>query len=309
MKRYAHLDDAESIFFDQQLENVKSKTYDMLYPEMKHRALIPASFDGHPADEFCTYYQLDQIGMAKIVADFANDFPAISVLGKKFRSEIQSLGASYGYSLQEIRAAQKTGRPLTTMLSNASKRAMTQKERDLAFYGDALYGVPGWFTNANIPDVALISGDWLNVARTADQIIADLNKLANAPISNSKTTLTANTLLLPVPYLTLISSTPRSTTSDTTILEFFLKASPFIQSVDWVAELTPANSGGMIARSLGLVYNRNPEYLWLEVPQDFEQFDAQLDGLHYKVPVHQRCGGTIIPYPLAQAKTDDLDAP
>jgi hypothetical protein len=306
--RYAHLDDAESIFFDQALENVKSKTYDIKFPELRHRQLIPTSFDGHPADEYVSYYQLDQVGMAKIVADFANDFPAISVLGKKFRSEIQSIGASYGYSVQEIRAASKTGKPLSTMLSNAAKRAMMQKERDLAFWGDSLYGVPGWFNNASIPDVTMTNGDWANVATTPDHIISDLNQLANAPITNSKTTLTPDTMLLPVPYLTQIASTPRSANSDTTILDFFLKANPFIKSVDWLAELTPANSGGNFARSHAFVYNRNPEYMWLEVPQDFEQFEAQLQGLKYVVPVHQRCGGTIIPYPLAQAKSDDLDA-
>lgn len=306
--KFAHLDDNESIFFSRELEHVKATTYDVRYPMLKQRQLIPVSFAGHPADEFVTYYQYDQVGMAKIIRDYANDFPSIELLGKKFSSEIQGLGAAYQYSIQEIRAAAKTGKPLETAKANAARRAIMQKERDLAFYGSAEFNVPGWFSNANIPDVALTSGDWLAGARTADQILVDLNKLANAPINNSKTTESPNTLILPVKYYTLISSTPRSSTSDTTILEYFLKNNPFINSVDWLAELDSANSGGNLARSLGIVYDRNIEKFWLEIPQEFESFEPEKKGLAYKVPCHERCGGTIVPYPLSQAKTDDLDA-
>jgi hypothetical protein len=118
-----------------------------------------------------------------------------------------------------------------------------------------------------------------------------------------------NTLLLPIPYYTLISSVPRSANSDTTILDYFMKNNPFIQSVDWLAELSPANSKGNLARSMAILYDRNPEKFWIEIPQDVEEFEPQLQALVYKVICHERMGGTIMPYPLSQAKTDDLDAP
>ena len=49
-----------------------------------------------------------------------------------------------------------------------------------------------------------------------------------------------NTVLLPVAQYTLIASTPRSTASDTTILEYFIQNNPFITTVDWVPELAGA---------------------------------------------------------------------
>lgn len=307
--KLAHLDDNESIFFSRELELVKASTYDVKYPNLKQRDVIPVSFEGNPADEFVVYYQFDGVGMAKIVRDYANDFPGVELLGKKFSSEIQSVGASYQYSVQEIRAAAKANRPLATAKANLAKRAVAQKERDLAFFGSSAFNVPGWLNNANIPDVTLPNGSWAANIGTPDKIIADLNALANSPISTSKNSEMPNTLLLPVPYYTMISSTPRSATSDTTILDFFMRSNPFITSVDWLSELTPANSGGNLSRSLAIVYDRNPEKFWLEIPQEFETFDPQLQGLAYKCFVHERIGGTIIPYPLSQAKTDDLDAP
>lgn len=307
--KFAHLDDNESIFFSNELETIKAKTYDVKYPTLRQREVIPVSFDGHPGDEFITYYQYDSVGYAKIVRDYSNDFPAIELLGKKFSSEIQSLGAAFQYSVQEIRAAQKAGKPLQQSKADAARRAIMQKERDLALFGDTAFGVPGWLTNANIPDVALANGDWLNATTTADEIIDDLNKLANTPINNSKTTEAPNTLLLPVKYYTHIASKPRSSTSDTTILDFFLKSNPFIRSVDWLSELDSANSGGNLARSIGIVYDRNPDKFWLAITQEFETFEPQPKGLAHKVPCHERCGGVIMPYPLSQAKTDDLDAP
>lgn len=307
--KFAHLDDNESIFFARELEHVKNKSYDVKYPNLRQREVIPVSFEGDPADEFVVYYQFDSVGMAKIVRDYANDFPAVELLGKKFTSEIQSIGASYQYSVQEIRAAAKANRPLKVAKANAARRAVSSKERDLAYFGEAAFGVPGWLTNANIPDVALPNGNWnLNIA-TPDKIVADLNALANSIVNTSRASEMGNTLLLPINYYTLISSVPRSTTSDTTILDFFMKSNPFITSVDWLAELSPANSNGNLARSVALLYDRNPEKFWIEIPQDFEEFEPQIHGLAYKVIVHERMGGTIMPYPLSQAKTDDLDAP
>jgi len=44
----------------------------------------------------------------------------------------------------------------------------------------------------------------------------------------------------------------------------------------------------------------------LQIPQDYEEFDPQLDGLVFKVPCHQRVGGTIIYYPIAVLYMDGI---
>ena len=108
-------------------------------------------------------------------------------------------------------------------------------------------------------------------------------------------------MLIPINEYTLIASTTRSSTSDTTILQYFLTNNPFIKSVEWLEEAKTAGAG---ATPRIVVYKRDPDYLTLEIPQDFEQFPPQEKGLAFKVPVHQRIGGVLIYYPLSMAYAD-----
>lgn len=297
---YTHLDADESVFFERQLESVKAKSYDKKFTQLKCRQVIPVSFEAGPAAETIKYEQFDMIGMAKIVRDFATDFKAADVKAKEFRSPVKSLGSAYQYSVQEVRAAKFAGKPLEQRKANSAKRAIAQSENQIAYFGDADHGLGGMMNNANVPLVVLPhAGAWSGL--TPDQILANLNAIANNPIKVSNGVETPNTMLIPINEYTLIASTPRSATSDTTILQYFLTNNPFIKSVEWLEELKTAGAGSV---PRVVAYNRDPDYLTLEIPQDFEQFPPQEKGLAFKVPCHQRIGGVLIYYPLSMAYAD-----
>lgn len=308
-RKFANLDANESIFFARQLEHIKARTYDVVYPFLKQRSAIPVSFEAGPAANTITYEQYDGIGTAKIVSDYANDFPKVQLRGKEFTSKVRSLGDSYDYSVQEVRAAAATGKPLQQRKANAAKQAIQELERDIAFYGSSVFDLGGWFTNSALPDCALITGDWMNVSTTADQIIADFNKLVQAPEVQSKGREVANTVVMPNEYLLKLRSTPRSANSDTTILEFVMMNNPNLNEVDYLNELKASNSGSALARDIAIAYDKNPEKFTLEIPLDFEQWEPQRKGGVWEIYCHERIGGVIMYYPLSQAKTDDLQAP
>ena len=301
--KFLNLDADESIFFARELESVKSKSYDVLYPELKARKLIPVSFEAGPGAESITYQQYDQVGIAKIIAKYGDDLPRADVKGKEFNSPIKSLGASYGYSLQEIRNAKFAGKSLEQRRANAAKRAIMQKENTIAFFGDTNSNLPGLLSNANIL-VHTLPADGTGATttfstKTPDQIIRDLNAAAHKIVEQSKGVHAPDTLLLPIAQYTYCASTPRSSTSDTTILEYFLKNNPFVKNADWLNELDGAGTAGV---DVGFFYKRDPDMLTLEVPQDFEQLPVQERGLEFIVPCHSRVGGTIVYYPFSVCK-------
>ena len=303
-KKYTHLDADESVFFERQLEHVKAKTYDKKFTQLKARQILPVSFEAGPAAETIKYEQFDMVGMAKIVRDYATDFRSADVKAKEFRSPIKSLGSAYQYSVQEVRAARMAGKPLETRKANAAKRAVAQLENKIAYFGDSDHGLGGMFNNANVPLVVLPhAGAWETL--TADQILANLNALANSPINASNGVETPDTMLMPINLYTLIS-TLRIPDTNITVMKFFLENSPFIKSIDWVEELKDAGAGS-IRRVV--VYRRDPDALTLEIPSDFEQFPVQEKGLAFKVPVHQRIGGVLFYYPLSAAYADVAVAP
>ncbi len=308
---YTHLDADESIFFTRQLEHVKSRTFDKKFAQLKARQLIPVSFEAGPGAESIRYEQFDMIGVAKIVADYAKDFPRADVLAKEFLSPIKSLGSSYGYSVQEIRNAQHAGKPLQQRKANAARRAIAQQENSIAYIGDPDFNLPGWFTNPNIPDVALPADGagsattFASKIGTPDLIVRDLNSLINAVMTQTNGVESPNTMLMPLAQKTLVASTPRSINSDTTILNYVLQNNAAdLKDCEWVNELAVAN--GFVGADTALVYDRNPDQMTLEIPQDFEQFRPQEKGLEFEVPVHMRIGGVLIYYPLSQALSDDV---
>jgi hypothetical protein len=112
-----------------------------------------------------------------------------------------------------------------------------------------------------------------------------------------------DTLLMPIEQYQLIASTPRADNSDTTILEFFLKANVGIKTVKPVHELKGAGPAGV---DVMIAYKNSPEHLTLEIPQPFEQLPVQENNLSFKVPCHSRLGGLLIHYPLSVLVAEDI---
>lgn len=303
LKKYQNLDADESIFFERELEKLKAKTYDLKYPELKARTLLPVSFEAGPGAETIAYEQYSQFGMAKLIANYADDLPRADIGAKKFSSPVKSAGMSYGWNLQEVRAAAMAGKSLVSRKASAAKRGHMALENSIAWFGNTETGLPGLITNANISTVVLpadgTGSSILWSTKTPDQIIRDINLMTRTVHSVSKGVEFANTLLLPLEQYNLIYDTPRSAQSDLSIAKWVLGNNPHLVAIDWLEELNGTGAG---STDQMLVYNRNPEKLTLEIPQDFEQLPVQERGLEYVVPTHHRVGGVIVYYPLSVAK-------
>lgn len=301
------LDSGQSIFFARELEHVKSRTYDIKYPALKAASgeLIPISTEAGPGAESITYEQFDQVGMAKIVSNYADDLPAADVNGKEFNTPVKSIGTSYVYNIQEIRAAAMAGRPLNPRKAAAARRANDIAVNQIALTGNAESGLPGLLTNPNVQEYTLpTDGDasgttFASKISTPNKIIRDLNAMVTQIVSTSKGVHAPNVLALPPETIALIGSTPRSENSDTTILDYFLQNNSYIDRVIDVPELSTAGTGN---KAVALVYEFSPEIMTLELPQPFEQMPVQPKNLAFNVPCHSRIGGVLIYYPIAICK-------
>lgn len=311
-KEFSRLDAGEQIFFNQELTKTKARSYDVQYPELKARSLIPVSYDAGPGAEAIRYEQYDSVGFAKIVSSYASDFPRCDIKGKEFSSIVKSLGDSYGYNVQEIRAAMMAGKPLQQRRANAARRAILAKEHDLAMWGDAVHNLGGFLTNTNIPSGTVpadgVGPSTLWSTKTPEQWLRDMSLCAAGPTTNTNGVEQANVLLLPLEHYSMVASTPFTNVTDMTVLQFFLKNNPFIKSVEWALELSAANQVGKLDNPVNfmMAYNRSPDKLTLEIPSDFEQFAPQEVGLDYVVHCHERFGGVIWYYPLSAQIYDGI---
>lgn len=312
IQRGLRCDAGESLFVLRQLDYVKTQTYDIKYAELKARKLIPVSSEADPGAENIFYRQYDQSGIAKIISNYADDLPDADVSGKEFSAAVKTLGSSYKYNIQELRAAMYGNVPLEQRRANAARRAIAQKENKIAFFGDSQTGLVGLFTAPNVTSVSIAATgtgsttQWVN--KTPDQILFDMNLVANTVVSTSLGVENPDTMLLPLSQYNYVASTARSDFSDKTILNYFLENNPYIQQVEWVNELLGAgqSGSGSAPYSRMYAYRRSPEVLTMEVPSDFEQHELEKRNLVYKVQCTERFGGVLVYYPLAIAFGDGI---
>lgn len=302
------LDANESIYFARQLEQIRSKSYDVKRAALNAIRLMPVDTSINPGVEFITYRQYDTVGIAKIIANYADDLPRADVVAKEFTSPVRGIGNSYGYSVQEIRAAQFTGTDLTTKKTNATRRAHDETINRLAWAGDTVSGLPGLLSNANIPGYTVpadgTGSSKLWSTKTPDLILRDMNGIVNQVYTQSKGIHRANELWLPLEQYTYIASTARSSTSDTTILEYFLNNNPFIQKVEPVIEMDLANSSGTLDAMFAL--ENSIDNYQLNLPMMFMQHPPEKRGLEFVIPCESRFAGVTVEYPLAFSRADSI---
>lgn len=299
-----HLDDNESAFFARELEYVKSQTYDIRYPEYQAVMLMPVDSSAGPGAESITYQQFDSVGVMKLMASYGDDAPRADVKGKEFTVAIKSIRGAYGYSIQDIRNAMFARRPLKTMKAMAARRAYDQTVNNIAWFADgsAKYaGLFGFLYNANTTKSPAPVGAWETGPKTADQIIGDVNFAINNILKTTLNTEMADTVLMPVSQFAYIASTPRSGTSDTTILEFLRRVHPGVSfhAVNELGALNPKPSGPAGPTDVLVAYKKAPDKLQLNLPQLFEQFPPQERNLEQVVNTHARIAGVTFYYPLS----------
>jgi hypothetical protein len=309
MKVNAHpmrLDRGESAFFARELEHIKTRTYDAKLKNLKALTLIPISTEAGPGATQITYRRFTSVGFAKIIADYARDFPRVDIYGEEESVKIVGIGDSYGYSIKEIRMASKAGVNLDQRRAQAARRAHDDKINAMALRSvpeagtHGLIDYPG-LTEATIPaDGAGGVKGWNS--KTVDQILRDINLLTDSVMLPTFGRETPNTLLLPLKNYNLLANT-RLGDNTTTLLKYIQDNNPHLKTIDWLLELSGAGEGGSDRCMVGTF---DEEHITLEIPQPFEQFEPQQEGMEYTIACHSECAGVIVYYPMAFAYADGI---
>jgi len=289
--------DEVGIFLARELETILARTFEVEYADIKYSSLIPISSEvGNGADSF-TYRVFDKQGSMKVIGDKAQDLPRADVLRKEVTHPVRSLGASFAYTIQETRAAAMVpGMNLEQRRANAVRRAYEEKVQEIAYFGDAPSGMKGFFNNDQVDK--LVPNKWFDTAGvTTDEMLELLNEAPTRLVQNSNMKEMPNTMLVPYNVYRVISTTPRSTTSDTTVMEFFLRTNPMITSIEPINELEAGKSSGYLPKDRIITYDRSPDKLQLHIPQPLEFLPPLRTNLEYTVAAHARVGGLALYYP------------
>lgn len=305
-----HFDSAEdaSVFFARELDFVKAQSYDVEYPKFTALKLFPMSSEVDPGAETVTYYSYDKVGLAKIISNYATDLPRADVKGKPTTAIIKSIGDSFGYSIQEMRASRMAGKSLDTRKAEAARYQIDYLNNKIAWNGDAESGLRGVLSTDNdIPLYALANGasgktTW--ASKTADEIIADVSGMLKQMARTTKKVEKPDTLALPAEaYLELQSKRIDGTASN--VLSYIQANLPDIKEIVSCPELDPDSTDtnpyakDSNGQGVALLFKNDARKLTIENPLPFTQYPVQTQGLEMVVPCEARTAGAIIYYPMS----------
>jgi hypothetical protein len=292
---------------------MRARTADIKRPTFKARQLVPVTSEIDPGADSWAYQQWDRAGMAKIVANYADDIPKVAVLAKKYTHAIETLALGYDWSWLDMQRTAKAGIPLKTRKATAVRDGFEQRIEEIAAIGITDTGVTGLLNNANVPQInaaPAVGGSnapaWDGADKTPEEILADLEAMEDAIITTTNGVHTPDTLVLPLSHLRILQKRRISTTggdkATDTILNVFLAKSQYIRNVEWWTYCDDVDAGAQRA----VMYKRSPEIVHLEVPLEQQEMPPQAKNLAMEINSVGRIGGVAFEYPLAAVYMDSI---
>jgi len=286
--------DEAGLFLERQLEYIRPQVFEVAYADIKYPTILPVTSEASPGAQTFTYRVMDATGEFKLIADAADDLPRADISQVEKSINIRSFGGSFGYTVQELRAAQMANIALEQRRATAVRRAYEEKVEDVAMFGESSVGLQGFFNNATVDVVA--ADKWFTDSGTTAQDMLDLlNYGVTAIINGSNMKEQPDTILMAWEDYNTISTRRNSDSSDVTVMEYFLRTNPYIRNIEPINQLDADKS--TLSKNRMVFYKRDPQKVQLHIPQPLELFPPQQRGLEFIVPAHARVGGVALYYP------------
>ena len=286
--------DEAGLFLERQLEYIRPQVFETVYADIKYPTILPVTAEAGNAAQTFTYRVMDSTGDFRLLADAADDLPRADISQVEKSINIRSLGGSFGYTVQELRAAQMANIALEQRRATAVRRAYEEKVEEIAMFGEASASLAGFFNNSTV-DVLQADKWFTDSGTTSEEMLELLNYGVTAIVNGSKMKEQPDTILIAYEDFRVISTRRNSDSSDVTVLEYFLRTNPYITSIEPINQLDADNSS--LSTNRMVVYKRDPQKVQLHIPQPLELFPPQQRGLEFVVPAHARVGGVAIYFP------------
>lgn len=316
-----HKDASESLFFARQLEYIRPGLLEVLYPDLEAKNFIPTETSIPPGAEQYTYRSVNKVGRAQLIKQYSDDPPRVDVLGNETTQQIRGMADMYGYTMQELRAAMMAQIPLDVRKAMAARYSIALLSDEVFFYGNAdktaaqsatgndagaleggLKGIASLAGTQAFTTPTGIGGSVLWRLKTPDEVVYDMQSCVDTAVTASLGVYRPDTMLLPLAAYNIAATRRMGDGSNQTILDFFLKTSPYVDNVFPTYRLDAARSSnwngtGSATTGRMIAYERNPDRLAALLPLEFEQLAPQQEHFEIRTSCHGRIGGVIAYHP------------
>lgn len=293
----------DALIRPQDLNAIDRRVYEPNASELKARSIFSVKTDIPAGAKTYSYDVLTRSGVAKILAPGANDVPLVDADLTEETVKIYSIAAAFNISVQEVREALMAGRALDVTKADTVRKAIAEKENQIAFSGDGKYGIKGLTDAVGIQVYAApqneagTSTKWKE--KSGKEIVADIRKAKN--VINKLNGHQADTLLLTPDSFEELEKVFNEFTQQT-VLEY-IRSQNWFQRIETVNDLKGKGIGGT---ECFVVLDTSPSVVQLGIPLDITRHPQEYAFPNTKVPFEERTTGLIIRYPMAICRADGI---
>jgi hypothetical protein len=317
------LDASDIAFLERELRHVDPVIYPTLFAGLLGRKYVPLIEGISPLKDEYAYRMATIKGDAKLGGPNANDATVVSVTYAESVSAIKQIPVAMKWTIRELKqSAAFAGGKLQDDTIRAAMSAVARKRDNMIALGLTGTTIGGLLNATGVlattPSTKTGTGAgtaWIRTVPVApDEILADiakivadtraaLNQATQLPGGDDMPAFARWVLLLPQAQYTYIAQTPRSTTSDKTILQWALSQNPWLESIE---EWWQCDTAGTGPTTRAMLYVRDPMCCGCVIPDEWSQEAWQYEGHNIVVPASGSCGGTVVKYPVACRTMDAI---
>lgn len=304
------MSDADSgiAFMISQLSYLEPKLYEQKYADIFFDGLVPIDTSIPEWVETVNYRSYDGVTMGKFIGSSADDLPSAELEAQIHTVQLGYAGASIKYSLDELRKSTAMNMPIDQTQMRIAYRGAREHQQTVVFFGDTKRKMSGLFNHPNVTKTNS-TVDW-NTA-SAEEILADINKLIGDIWEDSNQRFMPNTLLIDTKRYRLIANKPYGVDLNgtkvgfTTVLDFVKQKN--IATIERGIELDIRPIPFLLASHMNkfagenkdrmIAYEKSPDNLVAYMPIAPRFVAPQFQNLMIKVPMEYKISGTEFRYP------------
>lgn len=301
-------------FLVPQLYRIEAEVYMTRYPSFDITRFFTVNTDGDMWDVGTLVYSMDDFGKAKFLAAEAFDVPYASNNMTQSLRDFHLAGIGYEWTTPEMERAARLGRALSSDKARAAVRAADHFIYGIAMNGQTPDAVDekGWtgFVNNGSAPSAQVANDGtgssrLWSAKTADQILRDINAALTAVETGTSEVHVANKLVLPTTAYNYIATT-RVGDTNATILNY-LQQNNLAGEALTILKSRALETAGTGSTTRMIAYDDDPDVLRFHLP-GAHQFYApfQKSSFVYEVAGLMNVGGLDVRLPKAMVYRDSF---
>lgn len=289
-------DPKQGLFFARQLEHIYAEVLQEPRPMLNAMRLFGIDTTVPPGAKYHTIRRVYADGEAAVYSGRGQNIPRVGMSKKEETFPVRHYVTSFVLDIFEMASGMFANISLATELLRIARDVIEEFINWQTWYGDTENGLYGVLNYPWIRKKVIATP--FNETSDPDEILRELHRFVNFPSDSQRQAFKPNVLVLSGRVLNYLSQTPRSDTSDTTILEHFLKNSKTIERVEEANELQNDDSEPIPGVPPGLdamlAYRDDRRGIQNVMPQTFTTLPTQEMGFEQVTFAYASHGGVIM---------------